>query len=126
MDLQYDHPSMLGTLVAVDGTYGEDVEYSTATVNVANGSVAINLTGGAWIPTTPAMRSIVIAGAQKEYRITIMSPTTGVLDTPYQGSTDAAAPYKLLGETIRVIRCSRTSTSPEHRPRSATRKIYSA
>ena len=97
MDLQYDHPSMLGTLVAVDGTYGEDVEYSTATVNVANGSVAINLTGGAWIPTTPAMRSIVIAGAQKEYRITIMSPTTGVLDTPYQGSTDAAAPYKLLG-----------------------------
>lgn len=93
MDIQYEHANMLGTLVSVDGMYGVHLSYDTGTIDVQTGSSTVTLSGGTWQPTTPIMRLIFIAGYP--YRITINSPTTGMLDTPYDGVTNNAASYKL-------------------------------
>lgn len=110
IDIQYDNPAMLGTLVAVDGTYSSTdptahphINHlpSSGTIAVTQGSTAITLVqvdeGFPWTPTAPVMRLLYIdlAATLRPYLVTITSATTGVLDTPYQGATDPAAPFMM-------------------------------
>lgn len=94
LDLQYESPGMLGTLVALDGTFGDDAAYSDGVVSVETGSADVVLAGGAWPASAPRMRAVTVGGVP--YRAVLTSPTTAVLDSPYTGPTDPATTYQLL------------------------------
>jgi hypothetical protein len=68
--------------------------YSTGTVSVTNGSSSVALTGGSF---TAAMSGTTfrISSDQEEYQFTYSGSTSGTLDRPYSGTTNAAAGYKI-------------------------------
>ena len=83
-------------------TIQTEASYSTGTVAVTNGSAAVALTGGTWVAswsTSPSHRRIVIQGRQEPYDITVTGAAAGTLDSPWIGSTTAAATYVMWRDT---------------------------
>lgn len=89
-------------------TLAVPVEYNTGTVGVTAGSTAVVGTGTAW---TAAMtgRMFRVPGEAVFYTFTYASPTSGVLDRAYEGTTNATASYRInqavfsFGPEVRLV-----------------------
>jgi len=92
------HAEILGMLpwtrLYVQSVLTTTAPYSTGTVSVQNGSSAITLTGGAW---TGSMNGLEfrVTGDSDVYQFTQTGDSTGVLDRPYAGTTNASAGYAI-------------------------------
>lgn len=69
--------------------------YQAGTVALTLGSNAVTLTGGAFTALMTAL-SFQATGDQAVYTFTYVGATTGTLDRPYEGATNALAAYSIF------------------------------
>jgi hypothetical protein len=69
--------------------------YATGTVSVTNGSASITGTTTAWTQSQSGL-SVRVGSDSQFYTFTYTGATAGTLDRPYEGTTDATAPYYLF------------------------------
>jgi hypothetical protein len=92
-------------------------QYNTGTIATTNGGTALVLTGGTFT-TQMSGRQIHLDGRTEAYTFTFTGATTGTIDRPYEGDSNATAGFILsqsiltLPSTVRIVRSLRNLSVP--------------